>query len=112
MFLCDPLTLLFSFAQYKDKSVGLRLQPTVDDAEYECEKAEWTGENERRTSTCEYFWLTSSLCCVRFTATWTTYLLHIATALQRLIGALTTALGAALSGKHVRIPLFAPHSNL
>jgi hypothetical protein len=36
----------------------------------------------------------------------TSFALHIATGLQILIGALTTALGAALSGKNVRVPLF------
>ena len=44
----------------------------------------------------------SNIGCVHLTALITTWALHIATTLQVLIGALTTALGAALSGKNVR----------
>ena len=46
------------------------------------------------------------ICCANLIALITTWALHIATGLQVLIGALTTALGAALSGKNVRVSLF------
>ncbi|KAF8261583.1 hypothetical protein EI94DRAFT_1810038 [Lactarius quietus] len=65
---------------YPRDTVGARLQPTVDEAKKECEKAEWTAQ-------------------------FTTWALHIATGLQVLIGALTTALGAALSGKHTSVAI-------
>ena len=49
----------------------------------------------------------SNIGCAHLTALITTWALHIATILQVLIGALTTALGAALSGKNVRsLPRF------
>jgi len=41
--------------------------------------------------------------CARCTAKWTGLALNVALALQVLLGALTTALGAALSGKNVRM---------
>lgn len=61
-------------------TVGFRLDPTVRDAKKECVKAERT-------------------------ALITTVALHIATGLQIFIGALTTALGAALSGKNTAVAI-------
>jgi hypothetical protein len=61
-------------------SVGARLDPTVDEATKECEKAD--------------------------TIAWRTeWSLNIAVFLQVLLGALTTALGAALSGKNTSVAI-------
>ena len=49
--------------------------------------------------------------CAHLTALITTWALHIATGLQVIIGALTTALGAALSGKNVRVSMFSTCRN-
>ncbi|KAI9435144.1 hypothetical protein H4582DRAFT_1817848, partial [Lactarius indigo] len=65
-------------------SVGARLQPTIDDATVECAKAARTGENKTQL---------------------TEWLLNTAIGLQVLIGALTTALGAALSGKNTSVAI-------
>jgi TPP-dependent indolepyruvate ferredoxin oxidoreductase alpha subunit len=46
-----------------------------------------------------FFWVCSD--DVRFEAKWTSYALNIAIGLQVLLGALTTGISAALSGKQV-----------
>ncbi|KAH8990669.1 hypothetical protein EDB86DRAFT_2938702 [Lactarius hatsudake] len=61
-------------------SVGARLHPTIDDATLECAKAARTAQL-------------------------TEWFLNTAIGLQVLIGALTTALGAALSGKNTSVAI-------
>ncbi|KAH9025212.1 hypothetical protein EDB85DRAFT_1984395 [Lactarius pseudohatsudake] len=65
---------------YPEGSVGARLHPTIDDATVECAKAARTAQL-------------------------TEWLLNTAIGLQVLIGALTTALGAALSGKNTSVAI-------
>lgn len=67
-------------SKFQPGTVGFRLDPTVKYAKAECAKAERT-------------------------AMITSFALHIATGLQILIGALTTALGAALSGKNTSVAI-------
>ncbi|KAH9056325.1 hypothetical protein EDB87DRAFT_1687659 [Lactarius vividus] len=69
-----------SFDQYPEGSVGARLHPTIDDATLECAKAARTAQL-------------------------TEWFLNTAIGLQVLIGALTTALGAALSGKNTSVAI-------
>lgn len=65
---------------YPAGSVGARLHPTIDDATLECAKAARTAQL-------------------------TEWFLNTAIGLQVLIGALTTALGAALSGKNTSVAI-------
>ena len=59
------------FDQYPQGSVGARLDPTVDEADIECKKAQTTGKNEGRNFLTETFFvsLTILFCARRFSTT-------------------------------------------
>ena len=91
-----------SSGQFTDpKMVGARLHPTLVEAKKACKKAETKGEKERDV----YYNsnVNRPFVCAHRKVKHTVRFLSIAIGLQVLLGALTTAVGAALSGKNVCI---------
>jgi hypothetical protein len=87
-------------SQFREPTVKERIGETISSAKFELTKATYNGKGSRLCGT--YFLFFTYPSCWYRTAWKTNLLLNIALSLQVLIGALTTALGAALGGKKVR----------
>lgn len=95
-------------SQFRPKNVGERLEDTIKSAETERAQAAERGKG----FVCVHHTLFDPFSCSHRTAKSTGMIQNIALALQVLIGALTTALGAALSGKNVRSTNLPPNHPL